>query len=170
MSKFANVLKKKIADFQAVKGKVARIGVIKQQHYSDGMPVAYVAAIHEYGSPENHIPARPFFRPTISEKKEEWGKTMAGLLKQGKKAERALKLVGSAAAADVKIAISELDSPPLAQSTKIARNRRAHKPYITKSGRLRKPKPKLISIKPLVDTGLLLESITSDVVDKEGEQ
>ncbi|OOF43037.1 hypothetical protein BKK51_12200 [Rodentibacter trehalosifermentans] len=65
--------------------------------------------------------------------------------------------------------ISEIESPPLALSTKIARNRRAHKPYQTKSGRWRKPRPKSISIKPLVDTGLLIASITSDLIDKEPE-
>lgn len=161
MSKFAHVLKKKLADFQAAKGKVARIGVIAEQHYDDKTPVAYVAAIHEYGSPQNNIPARPFFRPTISDKKSEWGKTMAKLLKQGKNTEDVLALTGQVAAADVVKTISELDSPPLALSTKIARNRKAHQ-----GGK----KPKAISIKPLVDTGLLISSITSDVVDKEGEQ
>ncbi|WP_237184455.1 hypothetical protein [Rodentibacter caecimuris] len=73
MSKFAKELKKRIAGFKAGKGKVARVGVIENQHYDDDTPVAYIAAVHEYGSESNNIKPRPFFRPTISEKQKEWG-------------------------------------------------------------------------------------------------
>lgn len=169
MSKFIDAIKKRIASFKAVKGKVARVGIIEHQHYDDGTPVAFVANIHEYGSPSNKIPARPFFRPTIAEKRDNWSKKVQRLLKQGKSPEEALELVGMQAAGDVFETLSELMSPPLAVSTKIARNRRAHKPRKGKNGRLITPKPKAISIKPLIDTKRLSTSISSDVVEKGSE-
>ncbi|OOF43038.1 hypothetical protein BKK51_12205 [Rodentibacter trehalosifermentans] len=73
MSKFAKELKKRLADFREGQGKAARVGVIAQQHYNDETPVAYVAAIHEYGSESNNIKPRPFFRPTISENRKSGG-------------------------------------------------------------------------------------------------
>lgn len=164
-NKFINALKKRIDAIETGKGKVARVGVIENQHYDEDTPVAYIAAIHEYGSPSNKIPPRPFFRPTISKKSKAWASLGSDLLRKGISTDNALKLIGEAAAGDIVETISELDSPPLALSTKIARNRRAHAP--TKSGRKRRPKS--VSIKPLVDTGLLIRSISSTVLDGENE-
>ena len=164
-NKFINALKKRIDAIETGKGKVARVGVIENQHYDEDTPVAYIAAIHEYGSPSNKIPPRPFFRPTIAKKSKSWSGVGASLLIKGADTEKTLKLLGELAAGDIVETISGLDSPPLALSTKIARNRRAHAP--TKSGRKRRPKS--VSIKPLVDTGLLIRSISSTVLDGENE-
>ncbi|MFC2543989.1 MAG: hypothetical protein ACFNUN_03835 [Aggregatibacter sp.] len=164
-NKFINALKKRIDAIETGKGKVARVGVIENQHYDEDTPVAYIAAIHEYGSPSNKIPPRPFFRPTIAKKSKSWSSVGASLLKKGTDTEKTLKLIGELAAGDIVETISGLDSPPLALSTKIARNRRAHAP--TQSGRKRRPKS--VSIKPLVDTGLLIRSISSTVLDGENE-
>ncbi|WP_314878539.1 hypothetical protein [Haemophilus parahaemolyticus] len=162
LERFKATLRQKIAEMKSTKSKAARIGIIEQQHYDDGTPVAYVAAIHEYGSPTNHIPPRPFFRPTIAEKQDNWKNVVRRLLKQGKSVEEVLALLGQRAASDVFQTLSELTTPPLALSTKIARNRKAHK---GKNGRKRKPKA--VSIKPLIDTKRLSSSIASDVVDKK---
>lgn len=125
-----------------------RIGVQENQQYEDGTPVAYVAAIHEYGAPEVGIPPRPFLRTTVAEKRKEW----TGQMRDGVEAvmlgavsvDQALEMIGMGAAGDVKKTISTVSSPPLKQAT-IARKGHA---------------------KPLVETGLLLQSITSKVEEK----
>ena len=127
-----------------------RIGVQEGQQYEDGTPVAYVAAIHEYGAPEVGIPPRPFLRTTVAEKRKEWTGQMrdgvAAVMHGAASVEQSLEMIGMGAAGDVKKTISTVSSPPLKQAT-IARKGHA---------------------KPLVETGLLLQSITSKVANKEG--
>ena len=127
-----------------------RIGVQENQQYEDGTPVAYVAAIHEYGAPEVGIPPRPFLRTTLDQKRKEWTDQMLdgveAVMLGAVSVDQALEMIGMGAAGDVKKTISEIDSPPLKQTTI---DRKGH-------------------AKPLVETGLLLASITSKVVNKEG--
>ena len=126
-----------------------RIGVQENQQYKDGPPVAYVAAIHEYGAPEVGIPPRPFLRTTRDQKRKEWTDQMLdgveAVMLGAVSVDQALEMIGMGAAGDVKKTISEIDSPPLKQATI---DRKGH-------------------AKPLVETGLLLQSITSKVADKE---
>ena len=125
-----------------------RIGVQENQQYEDGTPVAYVAAIHEYGAPKVGIPPRPFLRTTLDQKRKEWTDQMrdgvAAVMHRAVSVEQALEMIGMGAAGDVKKTISTVSSPPLKQAT-IARKGHA---------------------KPLVETGLLLQSITSKVEEK----
>lgn len=158
LDKFKAALRDRIEKAKTAQSKVVRIGVVEHQHYDDGTPVAYVAAIHEYGSPSNNIPARPFFRPTISEKQNEWKQDVVNGLIANQNAIDVLELVGMKASADVKNTISEIMSPPLSVATKKARNNRAYK---------QSKRPKAISIKPLIDTGLMQKSISYVVSDKE---
>ncbi|OOF84641.1 hypothetical protein BKG93_06665 [Rodentibacter ratti] len=202
MSKFAKELKKRLADFKAGQGKVARVGVIENQHYDDDTPVAYIAAVHEYGAvisvPERKatihrkinkkgewtnkygsrfvkksqsnfdtdvtipahtikIEARPFFRPTIREKSQEWGRLASSLLKQDLDLNSVLYQIGDRASKDVVETISKIKEPKLKKSTIRARKSR-YKSKVT--GELDKP---------LVDTGQLIGAISSQVVDKSGE-
>lgn len=60
-------LKKTLADADK---KTAQIGWFPSAAYDDGTPVASVAAMQELGT--KTAPPRPYFRPTISEKKEDW--------------------------------------------------------------------------------------------------
>lgn len=142
-----------------------KVGIVEHQHYDDGTPVAYVAAIHEYGSPSNNIPPRPFFRPTVVAQKKNWAGIGKQILQNGGTVEDMLDSVGSSAAGDIFETISNIDSPPLALSTKKARNRKAHQQ--TDEHKKNKKKPKAISIKPLEDTKFLIHSISHIVVDKE---
>ena len=128
----------------------ARIGVQEAQHYPDGTSVAYVAAIHEYGHQPSGIPQRSFMRTTTAAKRQEWRdgiKDGAEAVMHGVAgAEQVLEAVGMSAAGDVKQTISTITEPPLKPLTI---RRKGHS-------------------KPLVDTGLLLQSITSKVA-KKGE-
>lgn len=129
-------------------GYVGKTGWFETAKYEDGTPVAYVASIHEFGSPEQGIPPRPTMRPTAAQNEQEW----AALMGQGARAvlrgERApsdvLELIALRAASDVGDAIRTLTSPPLKPAT------------IERKG----------FPKPLVDTGLMLQSVTGVVEPK----
>jgi hypothetical protein len=84
----------------------AKVGFFADQAYPDGgPPVGYVAAIQEFGSPENGIPPRPFMRPTVEDKKGEWAADitngMRAVIKGRMTAYDVLDHVGRAAAGDI---------------------------------------------------------------------
>lgn len=124
---------------------VAQVGFPSGINYEDGTSVAYVAAIQEFGAPENKIPARPFIQPTVTAKKDYWTKVMSNSIPKvvlGKAtAFDVLDLVGRVAAVDIKETITKVYSPPLSPVT------------IKRKG----------SAKPLIDTGLMLASVQNAV-------
>lgn len=139
-----------------VEQKEVQVGFFESSAYEDGTPVAYVAAIQEFGYPEGGIPARPFLRPTIAQQQAAWRET----LQRGFRAavndqitvQFMLEQFGMAAAGQVKVTISKITEPPLAAATLKARQNRKKTPGV--------------SAKPLVDTGLLISSVQSAVVDR----
>lgn len=149
---FRRALAQAMATAKEAEETVLRVGITSEQHYEDGTPVAYVAAIHEYGS--GNIPPRPFFRPTLKEQDRAWSKLvqvgLAESLQGGRGVNDVFEMVGILAASDVKGTIASITSPELKASTIAARNRK----YKSASPSGKK------SVKPLVDTGLLLASIT----------
>lgn len=124
--KFKAALEARIKAVKDANKKVVKVGIVGHQRYDDETPVAYVAAIHEFGSPSNNIPPRPFFRPTVAAQKKNWAGIGKQILQNGGTVEDMLDSVGSSAAGDIFETISNIDSPPLALSTKKARNRKAH--------------------------------------------
>jgi len=132
-------------------GKVAQIGFPKGEEYPDGTSVAYVATIHEYGAPEANIPPRPFFYPTIAEKKRDWVKLIeddiADVIMGNKSVDDVLELVGIVAHTDIQEKIESITSPKLSPIT------------IQRKG----------SEKPLIDTGYMHSSVTSKVA-KAGDE
>lgn len=136
--------------------KQIRTGFFPEAQYPDGTPVAYVAAIHEFGAPQRSIPARPFMRPTAEQKKSEWGRQVAGAVRgsiDGKvDVAQAFDAIGAMAAGDIGRTISRVKTPPLKASTLRARQTRKKTPGVSK--------------KPLVDTGLLIQSVSHVVEDK----
>lgn len=144
---------------QGVSDKVGKVGFFPSSKYEDGTPVAYVAMIQELGYPEGGIPPRSFMRTTMETKQAEW----KDVAKQGAKAmldgnvtgDQVLEAIGLKAAGDIRRTISQIQSPPLKQSTIDARRyARADKKTV---GNL---------TKPLVDSGILLNAVTSTVEDK----
>lgn len=138
------------AVLQAAGRAEIRVGFFPTQRYTDGTPVAYVATVHEYGY--GPIPPRPFMRPTVTSKKAEWAQNMRAALASAMKAMTVSAVtsnfdqVGAAAAADISYTISQVRSPMLKPSTLKARQSRQSK------------KAKTVSIKPLVDTGVLIQA------------
>jgi hypothetical protein len=135
---------------------VGKTGWFESAKYEDGTPVAYVAAIQEYGDPTHNIPPRSFMRTTVAEKRTEW----ANLMRRGAQAIMAggetmfsvLEKVSGKAAGDIRIKISRITEPPLKPSTIAARRSRSA------SGEA--------STKPLVDTGHMLATVSNAVEPK----
>ena len=122
--------------------KVLRVGFLEGSTYPNGTTVATVAAIQEYGAPRAHIPPRPFFRNMIAAKKGEWPAAIADLLKANDyDAAVTLKKTGEAVAGQLRQSIVDLVTPSLAPST------------IRRKG----------FDKPLIDTGLMLNSVAYEV-------
>lgn len=132
-----------------------RVGFFENSKYPDGTPIAYVAAIQEFG--HGPIPPRPFLRPAEAQNKGKWLQGVADGVKaaidEKVTVRQALEQVGMVAAGDVRKAIRAVTAPPLKDSTIKARQRR-------KKGK------KAVSTKPLVDTGQMLQAVTSSVVKK----
>ena len=92
------------AALKSIENKVGKVGFFEGAKYDDGTPVAYVAAIQEFGVPEKNIPSRSFMRSTISEQRETWAK----IARQGSRAVLAgnvsalnlMEMIGQKAAGD----------------------------------------------------------------------
>ena len=146
----AEAVKKMLAELDK---KEIRVGFFENSKYTDGTPIAYVAAIQEFGY--GPIPPRPFMRPAEEANKGKWLKGIAagvrGVIAGQVTLDHALEQVGMVAAGDVRKAIKSVTAPPLAESTVRARQRR-------KKGK------KAVSRKPLVDTSQMLQAVNSAVV------
>ena len=129
------------------------VGVLGGATYSGetgkaGLPVAVVAAAHEFGTKDS--PARSFLRATLAKKKEEWIRLVALFLRANPgKSREAFARLGETAAKDVQAAIEEGLKPALKPAT-VARK-------LKRKGR--KGSPDL----PLVDTGVLQEAVGYEV-------
>jgi len=148
-----DVLKQAIRGLGRAKGEV---GWFESARYEGGQPVAGVAAVQEFGNA--HIPPRSFMRSTAAEKSQEWVQKTAPVVRAvatGQLApDKAMDAVCLAAEGDVRAKITEILDPPLADATVAARKRR-----LANGGRGAK---KGIQ-KPLVDKGILLATLTSQV-------
>ncbi|HGB4871447.1 TPA: hypothetical protein ACIVK9_005419 [Salmonella enterica subsp. enterica serovar Muenchen] len=102
-------------------GKSLKVGFLEGATYPDGTPVAMVAAANEFGRVVNGQdvqPARPFFRNMIAAKSPEWGDVMVRILTVNNfDTKVALDLMGWRIRDQLAASITELVSPPLAEST-----------------------------------------------------
>lgn len=179
-----------IKRLEQIKNLQLNVGFFDQAKYPDGTSVAYVATIQEYGAEINHnggtrysksangkskfvgndfigpvhgvtgahkitIPPRPFVRPTMQEQKKAWAEQLRvgyGKVLEGKiEAETMLKAVGEGVRGDIRKKISQINTPSLAKSTLHIRKTRKVDPND--------------SSKPLIDTGLMLDSVDFIVTD-----
>lgn len=157
-------------------GKLAEAGFRSESHYEDGTPVAYVAAIQEFGDPSHKIPPRPFFRSAISEHKEEWSQTLAGLARKAIRGEidgnDAFDGVGILMATDIQAQIAKTDSPALSPITVLLRKWRKEGRVITGATVGEAARAIAAGVdpggdnKPLNDSGLMISSVTHAVVEK----
>lgn len=137
----------KLAD-QIKKSKL-EVGFFESAKYPDGTPVAYVAAIQEFGNPAGNNPSRPFFRNAISQHggwKELASKAMTAVVDGRIELNQSLNQMGLKMSADVKDSITDGSYEVLKQSTLDARQSRK--------------RTEGVASKPLIDTGQMLQSVT----------
>ena len=131
-----------------------KVGIIEGTKTADGASVAEYAAYNEFGT--KHIPARPFIRNWIDNNREKIEKMQARLFKQvceGKiSADEAVAKLGQFAQDGIKHYIITGNFTPNAEAT------------IRQKGGKRKK-----SSRPLIDTGVMRNSIRYQVVGKDGE-
>jgi hypothetical protein len=119
-----------------------RVGFLEDATYPDGTSVATVATAQNFGAPAAGIPPRPFFSNMVRDKSPDWPESLGNLLESTDyNATKALELMGEGIAGQLRQAIVDTNSPPLAPAT-IARKGFA---------------------KPLVDTSVMLNSVSSEV-------
>ena len=146
---------------KALDGSQSKVGWFPSAVYEGGAPVAGVAYVQEFGSPSRGIPPRLGMRNTAAEKRQDWAKTAETISRaaaQGKIAPgKVMEAVAMAAEGAVRETITKVTSPALKQATIDARKRR-----LANGG-----KGAQASIgKPLVDTGILLNTLTSETTKK----
>jgi len=143
---------------QSVDRTSLAVGWGKEQKYPDGTPVATVAITQEFGSPSKNIPPRSFVRKAANDEGENWKKQYSGGIKKVLNGDIRINQVISGIAllveGDIKKAISKVVSPPLNPKTIKAR-------LIGK-----KVGNKNTSVKPLVDTGYMMASVTHEEITK----
>lgn len=132
----------------------AKAGWFENNRYPDknNTPVAYVASIQEHGV-AGKIPPRPFIGPAIRENLSNWVKFVEQGSRQLIRNEITLeKLFGDLAndgKDQIQLKIREVNSPPLAEATILARLRKL------------KSKKRTASIeKPLIDTALMINTVS----------
>jgi len=138
-------------------------GFLASAIYESGIPVAYVAAIMEYGCPAKNIPPRPIFGPTVDRCEATWrelAKRLGQAVLQGKLTpDQALEQLGLAATGDLAETLINTNEPPLAERTIINREYKKRRGFPVGS-----------LTKPLQESGYMLSQITtSGVQDGLGE-
>jgi len=162
-----------------LESKVSKAGWFESNKYEDGTPVAYIASIQEIGCPERSIPPRPFMRPTIAEKKADWASIAElgakAILKGDVTAENVMGQLADSAVGDVKKTISSIHTPVLSPITIELRAMKKNGEKITgatvgvasaKVASEGYKTPQGVSIKPLIDSGILFDTMMSKVEDK----
>lgn len=166
---------------KAIKGlgnTESSVGWFESAKYPDGAPVAGVAAVQEFGSAARSIPPRPFFRTTVAEQENAWSKTAEQAAQAVVKGQIAPDSMAEALAlraeGDVRRTISKITEPPLSTVTLLARMHK--KAGGTLSGKTigelankadqGPQRIKGVSTKPLVDTRVMINTLTSKVDKK----
>lgn len=125
------------------RGGAVEIGFPEGAAYPDGKPVAYIAAIQEFGAPSRGIPSRPYFRTMIALKSPKWGDALGNLvISTNYDAASALGLMGQGIQGQLQTSIRDWSDPPNAPSTIAAKGFNA----------------------PLIDTGAMLRTVTYTVL------
>jgi hypothetical protein len=164
-------LKLKLKALESVQGKV---GWFSSSKYQDSTPVAYVAALNEYG--HDSTPPRPTVRPAVIEHQKEWNQiALQGtkdILKDKATPHDVMTKVVTAAEEDIAHNLAKITEPKLSPITLVARKYKSQGKEINgtvigeiaaliKSGHM--PDVSRISTKPLNDTELEITTLTSQV-------
>lgn len=113
------------------------VGFVSSAKYNNGLNVATIAYNHNYGL---GVPQRAFFTQAVAKNSKKWENILALELQKGQdiNIKKSLEVVANVIVGDIKKSITDLTEPPLKKSTIEAKK----------------------STKPLIDTGLLRNSVT----------
>ncbi len=163
---------------KALGSKQGKVGWFESSKYENGTPVAYVAAIQEFGNTVGvPIPPRPFMRPAVIENENAWKQLIAQGSKQILQGKATPQEVMEELTLSAQSAISEniatLTEPKLSPITLGARKYRQQGKKVTGktigeiAGLLKAGKLDIsgVSTKPLEDTGYMSSTLTSVVED-----
>jgi hypothetical protein len=156
------------------KAGTLRVGFLEDATYPNGIHVATVAAIQEYGAPKVGIPPRPYFRRMIAAKSNEWpGQLIAALKASDNDTVKALNMLGASIAGQLRESIADLTEPPLSEVTLMVRQiigpngTPTFKDVLEARRRVAAgERASGVSTKPLVWTGHLLGSVDFEVSEK----
>jgi hypothetical protein len=153
-----------------MKGLVVKVGVqgdkAAELHDEDGeLTNVEVAAIHEFSEPSDKPPGRPFIRPVYDSDPERWKGALADACAgvfAGKSPNGALRKIGEDYRAAVIERMKEGIAPPLSEKTI---NRRKGQNTQGKRDKIER-KGGSLDVTPLIDTGMLMGSISVSVEKK----
>lgn len=101
-----------------------KVGIMGAKTYPDGIKVATVGYLNEYGTKtedgKTHIPPRPFFRSAIANNTDVLPKMVAALLK-GNDPETTLRLIGEHMVGEFTDSVMTWSEPENAKSTQKAK-------------------------------------------------
>jgi hypothetical protein len=169
-------LAKRLAAFE---GRQAKVGWFETARYPDGKQVAEVAIIQEMGAPGASIPARPFIRPTVEAKREEWTeqfiKGAKAVVRGAVTAEQVLEIMGQKAAGDIRTVLASGDFLKLSPITLMLRKWKDEDSSFKVNGTMVGAAAQAVKegeegssrTQPLHDTGLMIATLTSVVGDDE---
>lgn len=156
-----------------------RVGVPEGPKEKDGTPVAMIAAVHEYGSPSQGIPERPFLRVAIQKNRIKYVRlnriNLVKMLRGQMGMEQALGQLGEMAKGDVQAEISHGQFAPLDPKTIAARQRARSTDYngslrrkaasepTTEEGKRHRVRTGGAIDRPLIDSGQLVQSIAWEI-------
>ncbi len=128
--------------------RVVNVGVPEGKREEDGTPVAMIAAVHEFGSPSQGIPERPFLRVAVQRNRQKYVRlnriNLVKMLRGQATVDQALGQLGEMAKGDVQTEIRSGVFTPLKEATKKRKG----------------------SSRPLIDTGQMVQSIAWELGDK----
>ena len=133
------------------------VGFFSSAKYDTGEYVAQVAYWNEYGTTLS--PPRPFFRNAIKDKSKEWLELFRDTQFKTKDMFKSLSIVGTIAKDDIATSITDLTSPP-------------NSPITINGGWIRHSNGKAFKVKgkgssnPLIDTGLMRNSVSYEITEK----
>ena len=164
---------------EELQDKEVNVGWQSNIKEENGIPVSYVATIHEFGAPEQNIPPRPMLGPTLKNNQEAYLKFLRLASKQVQRGEingqDVLDTLGEMVSSDVKKTIAQIQDPPLSPITLMLRKMRKQNPELKVSGKIVgeaaiKVKAKEdysgVSTKPLIDSSTMINAISHEVVKK----
>jgi phage gpG-like protein len=146
----------------------ARIGFIDGATYPDGTSVAEVAAINNFGAPGAGIPARPFFSDLVKQNSAEWAGKLVKLFQKTGDIKTSLDLLAVEIEGELRESIIKMNFPANSPVTNLLKQRFPTRDGMTFEDVLQawsdvKDGVTAPAGKPLVWSGLMLASISSEV-------